>query len=257
MGLETLIPAGAQLLGSFLSSDASSNAADTQAAAADRAAQISERQYQQTREDMAPWRQAGQAALGQITAGTAAGGDFARDFTLADFHADPGYEFRRSQGMRGLEGSAAARGGLLNGGTLKALDRYNQDYASGEYQNAYNRFNNDRAQRFNRLASVAGIGQTATRDVANLGAANASEVGNYATQGANARASGYIGAANALGSGLSTLGNWYQQRNMMGRSSSPAWDSGGYTGTNDPSMVSGGHSGNGLEWWGKYGSGGD
>jgi hypothetical protein len=151
-----------------------------------------------------------------MSAGTAAGGEFNRDFSLADFQRDPGYQFRMDQGSNALQSSAAARGGLLNGGSLKALDRYGQDYASGEYSNAYNRFNNDRTQRFNRLASLAGTGQTATRDVANQGTALATQNGNNLMQAANARASGYVGQGNAINGGLSTLGNWWQSQNGSG-----------------------------------------
>jgi hypothetical protein len=86
-------------------------------------------------------------------------GDFSRDFSLADFNKDPGYQFRMDEGQRALEGSASARTGIQNGRTMRELQRYGQDYASGEYSNAYNRFNADRTSRFNRLATVAGSGR--------------------------------------------------------------------------------------------------
>lgn len=206
--------------GAVIGGIASNSAADTQADAANHASDVSQAQFEQNRTDMAPWRAAGETALGQMTTGTADGGEFNRDFSLADFQKDPGYQFRMDQGQSALERSAAARGGLMNGGTLKALDRYGQDYASGEYNNAYNRFNNDRTQRFNRLASIAGTGQTATRDVANQGTALATQLGNNTMQAANARASGYVGGANAVSSGLQSLGNWYQQNQMQQQ---PLW----------------------------------
>lgn len=215
MGFETLIPAGLNIVSGLIGQDSSRAAANTQADAANRASDLQQKQYEQNRADMEPWRAAGATALGQLTAGTGAGGEFNRDFTLADFNADPGYQFRQQQGMRGVEASAAARGGLLNGGTLKALDRYNQDYASGEYQNAYNRFNNDHTQRFNRLSSLAGTGQTATRDVASVGTQNAQQIGNNVQQVANSRASGYVGGANAVTGGLQSLGNWWQSNNAL------------------------------------------
>ena len=207
--------AAAAVVGAGIGYSATTKAANTQADAANRATDISNQQFSQNRADMAPWRAAGETALGQLSAGTADGGEFNRNFTLADFQKDPGYQFRMDQGQSALEHSAAARGGLLNGGTLKAMNRYGQDYASGEFQNAYNRYNNDTTQRFNRLASLAGVGQTATRDVANMGMQNATQVGNNMMSAANARASGYMGQANAIGSGINTLGNWYQQNNAM------------------------------------------
>jgi len=248
--------AAGAVIGSAISSDASRSAANTQADAAKHASDQAQAQYEQNRADYAPWREAGAGALGQLTTGTAPGGDFSRDFTLADFQQDPGYAFRQQQGQRGVEASAAARGGLLNGGTLKALDRYNQDYASGEYQNAYNRFNNDRTQRFNRLASIAGLGQTATRDVAQQGMQATQMQGDYGTQAANARASGYIGQANAINQGIGTLGNWWQQSQYMNRGNgNSGWQLGGPNGTNDAGLMS--NSGNSMDWWLRNGTAGD
>lgn len=141
---------------------------------------------------------------------------------------DPGFQFRLQQGQQALENSAAARGGLLSGGTAKALDRYAQDYASNEYQNVYNRsltdyqqayniFNQNQANIFNRYADLAGIGQTSAQQLSNAGLTTGSNVGNtLLTSGAQigqdlnnaaaARASGYVGAANAYGSALGSLG---------------------------------------------------
>lgn len=210
-GIATAVVAGA-----VISGVASNSAAKKQAGAADRASQVTQDQYAQNREDQMPWRDAGVQALGQLTTGTQAGGDLMRNFTMADFNQDPGYAFRQQQGQRGVESSAAARGGVLSGGAIKAVDRYNQDYASGEYQNAYNRFNNDQTQRFNRLSSLAGVGQNATNNIGAEGSALAGAVGQNTMQAANARASGYVGTANAVNSGIQTLGGFSQQQALLG-----------------------------------------
>lgn len=209
--------------GAVIGGMASSDAASTQADAADRATASSEAQYQQTRADQTPWRDAGKGALDQINPGIQAGGEFNRNFSLSDFVKDPGYQFRMDEGMKGIQGSAAARGGLLSGGTLKSLSRYGQDYASGEYQNAYNRYNTDLTNRFNRLSSVAGIGQTANNALAMAGNQNTSNQINATYGGANARASGYVGMGNAASGALNSLGNWYQQRQY----NQPQWYSNG------------------------------
>ena len=116
---------GAQTLGNIAGTlygaNAAGNAAKAQADAARYATDIGNQQFAQTRADMEPWRQSGIGALAQINKGTAAGGDFNRNFTAADFQADPGYQFRMDQGRQGLERSAAARGGLLNGGMVVGL----------------------------------------------------------------------------------------------------------------------------------------
>lgn len=129
----------------------------------------SARQYNIARGDQMPWLKAGRSALGVINQGLAVGGDFNRDFTMNDYIQDPGYNFRRSEGMRGLEQSAAARGGLMSGNTLRALTDLNQNMASSEFSGAYSRWNADRDRRFNRFASIANVGQTAARDIANVG----------------------------------------------------------------------------------------
>lgn len=225
-GIATAI-VGSAVIGGIVSSDASRRAANTQADAARAANDTQLAMFDQNREDMAPWRTAGETALGQLTAGTAPGGDYMRDFTLADFARDPGYQFRQQEGMRGVESSAAARGGLLNGGTLKALDRYNQDYASGEFSNAYNRWNNDRSQRFNRLSSLAGIGQTASRDVANMGMQTAGTIGQNQLAAGNARASGYVGQANAFNNAQGSLQSMYMFNQMYPQRQQPRWYSNG------------------------------
>ena len=166
-------------------------------------------------------------------------GTLSKNFSLADFTKDPGYDFRQQQGQRGVEASAAARGGVLSGAALKGLTRYNQDYASGEYQNAYNRFNNDRTQRFNRLASLAGVGQTAARDIAQQGAQVASNVGSNIMGAGNAQASSYVGQGNAISGTAQSLGNFAMNQYFMNQmkpgmttapaASTPAW-TGGYGG---------------------------
>lgn len=242
---------GSAIVGGVVSSRAAGKAADAQGEASRLASETELKQYEQNRTDMAPWREAGTGALGQLTAGTGTNGDFSRDFNMSDFTREPGYAFRQEQGQRGFEASAAARGGLMNGGALKALSRYNQDYASGEYQNAYNRFNNDRTQRFNRLASIAGVGQTATRDVAQQGAQVANSVGNNLIGAGNAQASSYVGQGNAVTGTLGQLGNYAMQRGFMGQGSGGGAGGGGF-GTSAPY---GGGNGAAYTGFGGFGSG--
>jgi hypothetical protein len=212
-------------LGAIMGSQATQAAAKEQAEAAKYAANLQKKAFDEqlaytkeqntlARADLAPYRETGTEALGRLRDLNQPGGDFQRDFTLADFEADPGYQFRLAEGQKALERSAAARGGVLSGRQLKDLTRFGQDTASAEYGAAYTRFLNNRTTRFNRLAALAGIGQTATNTTGQFGQAAASAMGNAAAgyanaagelalQGANARASGYIGGANAWSQGLS------------------------------------------------------
>lgn len=70
----------------------------------------------------------------------------AKPFTPGEFkfEEDPGYAFRREEGLRGIEQAAAARGILGSTGTLRGLTRFGQDLASQEYGNAYQRYLSDR-----------------------------------------------------------------------------------------------------------------
>lgn len=206
---------GSAAIGAAASSRAAGKASDAQEKASKRASDTELAMFEQNREDYAPWREAGVGALSQLTEGTQPGGEYLRDFSMADFEQDPGYAFRREEGMRGIESSAAGRGGLLSGATLKALSKYGQGLASEEYGNAYNRYNADLDRRFNRLSGIAGTGQTATRDVAQLGSQAAANIGQNQIGAGNARASGYVGQANAIGGAINNVGQYYQLRDLM------------------------------------------
>lgn len=241
--------AAAAIGGALISADASQEAASTQSGASDRAAALQEAQYQQTRKDQLaqyeqirrdqqPYRDVAYPSLGNLSKGLQSGGQYARNFGLSDFQADPGYQFRVQQGEQGINRAASARGGQYSGATLKALARFNQDIGSQEYGNAYSRFNTDRTTQFNRNASLAGIGQTANTAVGNAGN---TAYGNIATAGQNsanqqgnaiqnageARASGYVGQANAIGSGIKTLYNDYQQNQALNNMN--GYGAGGYS----------------------------
>ena len=128
---------------------------------------------------------------------------------------DPGSQFRLKEGRKGLESSAAARGNLLSGGTLKGIQRYGQDMASQEYTNAFNRYQAERAGTLNPFQSLAGQGQTAANTIGNYGMNYANQAGENYMGAGNARASGYIGQANAIGGGISNLSNQYYQNKLM------------------------------------------
>lgn len=141
-------------------------------------------------------------------------GKYARDFGMQDFQADPGYAFRMSEGLKSLDRQAAARGGLISGGALKAAQRYGQDLGSQEYQNAFNRYQVNRANQLTPLQSMAGMGQTTAAQLGNAGQNYATNAGNAYGAAAQAQASGYMGAANAIGQGVGQyLG--YQSNNSL------------------------------------------
>jgi hypothetical protein len=211
----TYVVAGSALAGGLIAANGAKSAASTQAASADRAAQLSWDQYEQTREDQAPWRAAGSAALSQLAGGLQPGGDYNRSFSMSDYQADPGYQFRLSEGEKGINAAATARGSRYSGATLKALARFNSDQASQEYGKAYDRYNNDVSTRFNRLASVAGVGQTAVNQTAAAGAQAAGVAGQAIQDAGTARASGYVGTGNAVNGALGQVGNYVALQSLL------------------------------------------
>lgn len=189
----------------LLGGSASRSAARTQAAAADRAAELQRQQFERQVELQAPFREAGLRALTKL--------EGAADYTpfgMQQFQADPGYGFRMSEGMKALERSAAAGGGLMGGATGKALQRFGQELGSQEYQNAFNRYQAERSARLNPLQSLAGVGQTSTNALGVAGQNYATGAGEALGAGAQARASGYMGMANAIGGGLGQYVNYQQ-----------------------------------------------
>jgi hypothetical protein len=207
-----LIGGGAAILGGALAGRGASKAADVQAASADRAAELEREMFERNIELNAPFREAGIGALNKLIPLT----DY-QNFGMQQFQQDPGYAFRMSEGMKGLERSAAARGGLLSGATLKGIQRFGQDLGSQEYQNAFNRYGIERERRLNPLQSLAGVGQTTSQQLGAAGTQMAGNVGNLMTGGAAARASGYVGQSNALTGALSGATNMYMQGQMMNR----------------------------------------
>jgi hypothetical protein len=216
------IGTAAAILGSAaLGAVASRSAAKTQAGAADRAADVQRSQFEQTREDQAPYRQAGYNALAELQR-TAGNVPAAFKFGDYEFKADPSYGFRLAEGQKALDRQAAARGGLISGGALKAAQRFGQEMGSLEFGNAYNRaltsYGTDVArenQLYNRQAALAGIGQTSTNLVGQAGQNYATNVGNLMTGAGAATAAGQVGMSNALTGGLGTYLNYTQGNALL------------------------------------------
>jgi len=206
-----MIAGGATLASAYMGSRAAGKAADVQAGAANRAADLQQQQFEQTRQDQMPWMEAGRTALNALTPLAT---NYQR-FGMNQFQADPGYAFRLSEGQKALDRQAAARGGLISGGALKAAQRYGQDMGSQEYQNAFNRYQAERTAQLQPLQSLAGVGQTTAQSLGQTGAVNAANIGNLMTGGAAAQAAGYVGGANALTSGLGTYLNYSQGNNLL------------------------------------------
>lgn len=161
-----------------------------------------------------------QSALAQqATQGNGGGGDpndpaygsLARRFTMADRDADPvyqsGLQFGLDQGTGAINARAMQSGNYDSGATLKALTRYANDYGTTKAEGAYNRFNTDNTNTYNRFAGLSGAGQTATNQVSTAGSNAANQISGLQTDAGTARAAGIVGAGNAWGNGIANATN--------------------------------------------------
>lgn len=181
------------------------------------AGQFEDRQFPataaaQAEQDALKVRQAQAAAT---TPKNALFGSLLRPWTPAGIEQDAGYQFNLAEGTKALDNSAAARGNLYSGAQMKAAQKFGQGLAN-TYANDY--FNRDAAQKdrtFNYLSGISGTGQAATNQVSAAGQNYANMFGQNVTAGANARASGMVGAANSLSNGLGTWLNYSNQQNLL------------------------------------------
>lgn len=239
---------GASVIGAGASIIGGNKAAGAATQAADKSAEIQKYMYDQSRADYAPWRTVGTNALAKLakiygvspdtlmpsyqapTQGGVMGqmglvNDYSSGYgqmqlpggvtqqigyptaqptqaqpfdPFEDFYASPDYKFRLQEGMKAIERSAAARGGLRSGATMKAIGNYSQGVAAGEWGNYVN-----------RLSALAGIGQQATQDTAQLGQNYADNMTNIYGNAGNARASAYANTGSAINQGVTNVAAAY------------------------------------------------
>jgi hypothetical protein len=200
------IVGGSALVSGYMGSKAAKDAAGIQAGGIDRATAAQQAQFEQTREDYAPYRELGYTALKDIEA--------LKPLLTAQFgpeqmqqYLDPSMEFRRRLGEQTTARALNVGGGLLSGNTLRGLTDYGQNLASTEYANAFNRFQTDRGNIYNTLSNIAGMGMGATNQGAQYGQAAAQNIGQLAVGGAQAQAAGTIGSAQAYQNALGQIGD--------------------------------------------------
>ena len=224
---------------SLLGANAAQSAAKIQAAAAQGQQQLQGQIFNTQNQQLAPARATGYGALnniGQLSSGqytqfdangnpigTGVGsGYLTNQFSNKDLNANlaPNYAFQLGQGQQALANQYNQAGGLVSGNTLKGMQDYTQNFAGNAYQNAYNNYQTQRANIYNTLASIAGLGQTAQGMSNTLATNYGTNTANLATGAAAAQAAGTVGAANAYGSGLQNIGNAYMLSSLLGPSQS-------------------------------------
>lgn len=196
--------------GAVIGGIASGKAAREQSKATDRATAAQERMFNRQVELQEPFRQAGVNALPELIEASRY-----TPFSMEQFQQDPGYAFRMREGLKALDRSAAARGGLLSGNQLRGVTQFGQDLASQEYTNAFNRYQAERAARLNPLQSLAGMGQSNAATMAQQAGQFGQALGQAEATKGNIRASSYMGMANALTGGLGQYLNYQQNQDFM------------------------------------------
>ena len=143
-------------------------------------------------------------------------GYFSKPYSMDEFKQgmDPGYQFRLQQGQDLARRAGNVGGGLVGGNVMKGLEDYTQKSASDEFMNAFNRSQTEKTNIYNRLASMAGLGQTSLGQSGTLSANTANNLSQLAVAGGNAAAGGVTGSANALTGGLNTFANYQMLQNL-------------------------------------------
>lgn len=219
--LAVTIPAVTGVASAAIGANAAGNAAGQQAQSAQNAQNIQQQEWNQQQANEAPYIQSGTGALNNLSNlvnnpnfSKYPGGTFSAP-TLAQAEQTPGYQFQLQTGTNAINENAAATGNLLSGNTGTALENYGQGLAQTDYNNLYNQalntymtnygvWNTDTSNQVNRLQQLANTGASAAANSGAQGQAAAQNLGNLAVAQGTAQASGTVGQANAINSGLST-----------------------------------------------------
>ena len=193
---------GSGVVGALATGYSANRAADVQSQNAQRVADMQQKQYQQTREDLSPYRAIGEDAsirmgtrLSELTTPISVN---PQDFLNSDY-----YKFLEQQGNRAVTNSAAARGLASSGAALKGAAAFAKGLNSQEWQNNFTMQNTNQTNTYNRLKGLIDTGAGAAATGGKLGESAAYNAGTALTGGANAEA----GAINAIGRSVAGLAN--------------------------------------------------
>jgi hypothetical protein len=148
--------------------------------------------------------------------------------TSAEFTADPGYQFRLSEGLNAVEGSAAARGGLYSGATMQAMQSRAANEADQTYGDWYNRYTTEKNNYLGMMSGLAGNGQNAAANQNSNGQAYLSNVSSAGRVGTAGQIAGYQGQADAVSGTINDMASIY---GYFGKDQNPM---GAYSGSTRP-----------------------
>ena len=195
---------GGGLLGSAISSRGQQNAAQTQADATAQAQNQVLAAGQQGAQQYAPYQQLGQTGVNALSENL---GYLTKPFTSADLNANlaPNYDFMLKQGQGATIANANVGGGGSNVNLANQI--FSQNYAQNAYQQAFNNFQGQQTNIYNRLAGISGIGLTGATGAANAMIGTGTNVAGLTSGLGNAQAASQIGQANAYAGGVNNISN--------------------------------------------------
>jgi hypothetical protein len=148
-----------------------------------------------------PYISGGGAAMTNLTEGMAPGGSLTQPFTASMMaQYSPAFQFQLQQGQQAAQRAAAAGGLTGAGGTMRSLNRYAQEYAGTGFERAANLYNTQQQAQFNRLQTLANMGQTAATTGGTAGMAAAEYAGNAGMRGTEWAGGADINARNTAAS---------------------------------------------------------
>jgi hypothetical protein len=206
---------GAAVVGAGANMVASSNAADAQKGAANQSNARLQGQYNQTRDDLNPFRESGIYALqdlnerrNQLTAPIV--------MDQATLEQTPGYQFTKTQGLKAVQNSAAARGLGASGAAQKGAASFVTGLADSTYQNQFNNANTNTTNAYNRLMGLINVGQNSAAQTGSLGNQTAIQQSNNTIGAGDAQAAAYNKMGNSIANGANTIGGYYMYQGLYG-----------------------------------------
>jgi hypothetical protein len=115
----------------------------------------------------------------------------------------PAFQFQQQQGMQGVLNGDSSSVGALSGAASKDLIDYNQSLANTAFNNAFNLYQQQQGNVFNRLMGITGLGQTAAANTGAQGTTLAGNIGSAQIAGGNAMGTAFSNMGNAAGNAAS------------------------------------------------------
>lgn len=210
IGVSAAVGAGASIYGA-------NKAADAQSAAADKAAGISRGMFDETSAYLKPFRAGGEDALGKLQAN-----NYYTDpinLTQDWLENTPGYQFTKTQGLKAVGNSAAARGLGVSGAALKGAANFATGLADNTYKTQFDVARANKQDAYANLKALVDTGASAAAGAASLGEKSAYAQGQYAVGAGNAQAAAANATGGAIGNFANNVGGYAAYKGLYGNNS--------------------------------------